>query len=256
MQNNTLKLEVGKKYRDRVGRVVRITHIRSNHSYTGFVYRTNSDGWARSFREDGRYFPEKESNNDLIEEVVDRPALILEAGKKYRTRGGDVVTLSAHDSPTDSAYRFIGDNGYYYTTDGTLFLGGVVRVEDLDEEVVDRPQPGETWITESGILVRIIANDIPGDQPVAGYPLDHEYEDHESRVWTWSAAGRMLLDGSKCEDDLDRKLDRVPDAWQVLDAAGGNVVVAPSLRYAKSRATHLGDTIRPLFAASTEGGAR
>ena len=67
----TIKLEVGKKYRDRMGEVCEIIDRRENFYYQFFG--KFSKGILRGYTESGEFFANRESGLDLIEEVIDEP---------------------------------------------------------------------------------------------------------------------------------------------------------------------------------------
>ncbi len=174
----------------------------------------------------------------------------IQAGKKYRTRDGRVVGVADH---TDVEYPFRVFDGYDQVTvdrEGYRFEPGRLDRWDLVSEILialdPTPQPGEEWETRGGNRVRIVANDIPGDQPIAGHPIDREFEDSESRVWTFFPDGRVCGDTDD-EDDLVRPVPQ-PVVWMVRErgewyATCGTLEQAESWREADPEAR----TIHPLY---------
>jgi hypothetical protein len=51
---------------------------------------------------------------------TNKEPLVLQAGKTYVTKGGEVITVKSH-SDFDPWYQFSGDNGYVYSSFGTLY---------------------------------------------------------------------------------------------------------------------------------------
>lgn len=65
----TIKLEVGKKYRNRLGEVITITEYDHAHKLPFGCYLNNTEEmW---YMENGQFFSHREDGNDLIEEVIE-----------------------------------------------------------------------------------------------------------------------------------------------------------------------------------------
>jgi hypothetical protein len=84
-------LEVGKKYKNRIGRIVEITHL--NDSITNYPI-LSKDG--RTYMLDGRYhLNDPENINDLIEEVLEKEPIekckALESGYDSEMNGRHYV---------------------------------------------------------------------------------------------------------------------------------------------------------------------
>ena len=75
----TLKLEVGKKYRNRKGEVIEITEYDHGHVMPFGSHFNNIDEiW---YMQNGRFFSNREDDNDLIEEVIEPQELAQEPVK-------------------------------------------------------------------------------------------------------------------------------------------------------------------------------
>ena len=174
----------------------------------------------------------------------------IQAGKKYRTRDGRVVEVSDF---TSIGYPFLVTDGVDEVTvdrEGYRFEPGRLDRWDLVSEILialdPTPQPGEEWETRGGNRVRIVANDIPGDQPIAGHPIDREFAHDESRVWTFFPDGRVYGDTDD-EDDLVRPLPK-PVVWKVRErgkwySTYGTLEQAEAIRSANPAYR----TIHPLY---------
>lgn len=213
-----MKIQVGKTYKTGLGESVKIVQRdESDDTYRGSdtCWYDNS-GRLLGFSDECRW--------SFIEEVLDAPPLRPDIGKTYRTNAGEVVAMV---SPTSSG-KVCASNGYYYEIDGRWCGQDSDYWNSIASEVAedtDAPEDleiavGDVWVTRGGIRVKIIATDIPGDEPVAGYPLEYDYESdpNASRVWSFSASGRMRFD-EEGDDDLVSKEER-PVAWLVRCADG------------------------------------
>jgi hypothetical protein len=172
----------------------------------------------------------------------------IQIGKTYKNGLGDSVEIEQHDECDDS---YLGSDMCWYDGGGRLLgfhaeseynLSEVSSIPDLEVSV------GDVWMTRGGTRVKIIATDIPGDEPIAGYPLEYDYESDPSasRVWSFSPVGRMHYEESV--DDLVSKEEK-PVAWLVRSVDGRGAPVFVELEEeARKWATFVsGQTVHPLF---------
>lgn len=172
----------------------------------------------------------------------------IQVGKTYKNGLGDSVEIEQHDERDDS---YLGSDMCWYDGGGRLLgfhaeseynLSEVSSIPDLEVSV------GDVWMTRGGTRVKIIATDIPGDEPIAGYPLEYDYESDPSasRVWSFSSAGRMRFD-EEGDDDLVSKEER-PVAWLVRSVDGNPYAITPIEAAADTWLTYeSGLTKHPLF---------
>lgn len=127
-EKKELALKVGKYYKNRMGKVVKITEHTPGSDYP-YLGDSNLTYTAQGF-----YFPDSGlTDNDLIEEI-----LKLEVEKTYKTREGESVhIISMREYDTD--YPFEGDNGQSYTENGLVY-DDATDDDDLIEEVCYTPQ--------------------------------------------------------------------------------------------------------------------
>ena len=69
--------------------------------------------------------------------------MVIEIGKRYRTRTGSIVTITGKSSVLDK-FPFLGDNGRSYTADGK-YLENATHEEDLAEEFTSFRTQQEVW---------------------------------------------------------------------------------------------------------------
>ncbi len=122
-----LQLEVGKWYRRNDGEVVECVSHREPSRYFKVCSAAREGAKHWNYREDGTYVGRRRDPNyrrHLVEEVdapePKKPALQLEVGCMYRTRGGDLVTIVRQDN--DAVVWWFDDAaGECYMPDGTLW---------------------------------------------------------------------------------------------------------------------------------------
>jgi hypothetical protein len=172
----------------------------------------------------------------------------IQVGKTYKNGLGESVKIVQHDE-CDDTYRG-SDTCWYYNTGQPIGFSDESEW-DLVAEVSDTPEVsvGDVWMTRGGTRVKIIATDIPGDEPIAGYPLEYDYESDPSasRVWSFSPVGRMHYD-EEGVDDLVSKEEK-PVAWLVrsVDGRGAPVFVELEEEARKWATFVTGLTVHPLF---------
>lgn len=167
-KKSELKLEVGKTYRSRDGRKVKIIKKLDG----SWPFRGNDgsgDLTEISFTLEGRfsYNTAQDTANDLVEEWVDvpappmpRPKFNFRVGQVYRQRSGETTTIrfprEEHDPEWIAAYI---SNGQWVTTTGhTTIKGKEEHAHDLMELISDVPlsvEVGKFYKTRSGNIVHI-----------------------------------------------------------------------------------------------------
>ncbi len=167
-----MKLEVGKEYKTRDGRRVKITaspKMGDFYRYCGRIYKNKNDltGIKRFWTEDGISggYPRNEGL-DLISEWAEKPTLKLEVGKKYVTKGGYEVTLFR----VNLSNLFVGEWGFYilsnewtrqiseWNVDGRSIAGSYLDIVAEIPTAVITPgvidAPGK-YVTRSGHLAEV-----------------------------------------------------------------------------------------------------
>lgn len=90
-----MKIEVGKKYRTRDGRVATVLRIRNDNTFP-FEIQIEGENAYDAFTEDGTYWPLRSKHRfDLVEEIPE--GLVFKVGKKYVQRNGDIVECTGVD---------------------------------------------------------------------------------------------------------------------------------------------------------------
>lgn len=144
MSTQQIKLEVGKSYRNRAGKVVTIDKTTSHP-----VYKFK-DSEGSSYMASGAYHQcMAETRLDLIEEVPPPTpdTFRIRVNRYYRARCGDVVHITSQCNYPASPYRFLGSNGLSYTEFGVFRLSSPASPLDLVEEVpapTSEPQAPES----------------------------------------------------------------------------------------------------------------
>lgn len=156
-----LKLEVGKRYLDRSGRVVTITDYHGSSTYP-----FNGDNLC-TYTPDGREWEGAESKLDLICEAAEKAGSViqLEVGKIYIARNGEVVEIVSEEK--HYRYPFIGDNGRTYLPTGEFSANETDTPFDLVTETLAnrclKLEVGKSYINGSGDIVTIVLDDRVGD---------------------------------------------------------------------------------------------
>lgn len=173
----------------------------------------------------------------------------IQVGETYKTGFGDSVTIVRRD---ESDGTYLGSDACWYYDSGRLLGFPADSAHNIVAEGSDTPDleiaVGDVWVTRGGTRVKIIATDIPGDEPIAGYPLEYDYDSDPSasRVWSFSSAGRMRFD-EEGDDDLVSKAEQ-PVAWLVRSDDGSTYGLAQMEAAADTWLTFTpGLTIHPLF---------
>ena len=148
-----MKLEVGKKYKDRRGNMVEITAFRDQLTKYPFV-GCNHETYTKS----GIWDKHGESDRDLIEELN---MLHLEIGKKYKTKAGIVVEIIKIDAQYGD-FRFIGKEegldheGRYRSCGEHAYYTRSRLIEEIDEDIKDKSfksvQEIYAYLGNSGIV--------------------------------------------------------------------------------------------------------
>jgi len=170
-----LKLEVGKTYRSREGKEVKITSCDGGYSHP---YRGSDGDW---YAESGKWSSYgKEHPHDLIEEVTvsdanqkhnEMEVLILQVGKTYVNRRGEEVRIVENDGGFGYSYR--GNNGELYTESGKWW--SKESPNDLIEEVPSESTrhtftipEGTKGVNVSKVGNRIVVEMVPEKDPNPG----------------------------------------------------------------------------------------
>ena len=140
------KLEVGKTYKTRNGRMIIIVKKRDDEKYpflsdVGYTYTYN-----------GTFFCNEESTHDIVEEVVFDKKDFIEVGKTYLNRKGEKIKIEREDT-NQTVYRFISGNKSY--SDIGHFCDKVTEY-DLIEEYEISLKIGHLYECCNGTLTRII----------------------------------------------------------------------------------------------------
>jgi hypothetical protein len=130
-EKKVMKLEVGKKYKSRGGRIVAIVEKTDNISYP-FIGEWRNNQY--SYTAEGFYYASQTPNEmDLLEEMVEAAKPTIDFTKPLQTRMGDPVQLITTEGR--GQYPIIGyiadsKTPATWTKDGNK-LQGVSRTEDL-----------------------------------------------------------------------------------------------------------------------------
>lgn len=175
-------IDKSKKYKTRNGQEV--TDIRTNMGGF-FSIRGTLKGHHEWWSNTGAFTShQKEHPLDLIE-VQPEKIMQLEVGKKYKTRQGQIMTITGKTGRIE--YPFLGtmnDCSYEYTEDGYYYQSRTINAFDLVEElsVVDLTKPVQT---RDGHTVQLLTTEGRGKFPVIGYIGD------SVRIIAWDKGGRM-----------------------------------------------------------------
>ncbi len=151
----SLKLEVGKSYKNRYGDVRKIIKCKGRHFKLPFI-----DVEGFSYDEHGGYggygVCGSSTMHDLIEEVDDQePPLKLEVGKYYKNgRGGVRKIIGYVVGEGFSLPPFIDENGLRYKEDGSsLYLwSSLDLVEEVKAEEVKEPDSEMLLVPKGRVL--------------------------------------------------------------------------------------------------------
>ena len=138
-KTKTLRLEVGKKYRTRDEQVAEVHEVRASGTYCvdGTV-----DGAGRCWTADGVWYVGEEGDLDLVEEIPEPRNLILEPGKRYLTRDGQVAEVTG---PNGHVGEFVFEGRVdgrreVWRSDGSWhWVPGVEHELDLDKDLLSDP---------------------------------------------------------------------------------------------------------------------
>lgn len=169
MSTRQIKLEVGKSYRNREGKVVTIDKTTNDP-----VYKFG-DSEGSVYMASGAYHQlMARTPFDLIKEVpTPTPDTFrICVNRYYKARCGDVVHITSYCNHPASPYRFRGSNGLSYTKLGIFNLTSRTSSQDLIEEVPapvsepqapESPQPPEE--SDEAVKTEIPAPILNGDTP-------------------------------------------------------------------------------------------
>ena len=142
-----IKLQVGKTYRSREGKELKIVQYDGDPEYP---YRGSDGEW---YTESGNLWY-RERPGDLVEEVTipdtnqkynKMKTLKPEVGKTYRSRAGEEVKIvRTHNS----AWPYVGDNGESYNEQGRFYSVNWDSPYDLIEEVPSEPTRRRAGLTQ------------------------------------------------------------------------------------------------------------
>lgn len=143
-----LLLEVGKTYKTRLGRKVKITHWVGHVTY---CFR-GDDGSL--YVKNGAFLHDEESPRDLIEEVL--PELKLEVWKTYIARNGKMITIVKNNHSSGFLYPYVDRDGASYTEKGAY-----CRYFNSSYDLVKEAPPlqlevGKTYLDRKGRKVKIL----------------------------------------------------------------------------------------------------
>jgi hypothetical protein len=136
----SIRLEVGKKYRSRKGKVVEIIAYRLLDDDDLFPFQGCNGIWYKENGQlnvdlvDSHYDLIEEINEEKVEDSNKKQELKLEVGKTYKARGGEEVTIVRRATGKDIEYPFEDTEGEGYTEDGQ-FYGWMESEHDLIEEI-------------------------------------------------------------------------------------------------------------------------
>jgi ribosomal protein L27 len=155
-----MKLEVGKKYLNRDGKIVLITEK------TDDIIYEFTDG-INTYLRNGNFWQDGESNGkDLVSEYTEDKVFKIEAGKRYYTRTGKITEPVEYKESSDwgkdyPIYAKVkGDVGFYFTTEGRR-LTKQETPEDLVKEYEEKKkltlplQVGKKYVTVEGDILKI-----------------------------------------------------------------------------------------------------
>ena len=198
-----MKLEVGKKYKDRRGNMVEITAFRDQLTKYPFV-GCNHETYTKS----GTWDKHGESDKDLIEELN---MLHLEVGKKYKTKAGIVVEIIKIDAQYGD-FRFIGkeegldhegryrSEGRYSSCGEHAYYTSSRLIEEM--EMVIKLEVGKKYRNLKGDLVIIQSKSvIPCARPFKGLVL------HTNAEMWYMENGHHIADYTVSINDLVEEMD-------------------------------------------------
>ena len=205
-----MKLEVGKKYKDRVGDIVEIYGCYDRQP-TSYPFAGDN---GQRYAINGTWDKHAKTDKDLIEELN---MLHLKLGKKYKDRDGNVIDIIETNS-SHGDFRCIGKKsaGEYrrYRPDGKCRFDGCM---DLIEELnMLHLEIGKKYKTKAGIVVEIIKIDAQyGDFRFIG----KEEDGSEGR---YRSGGECILVGNEA-DLIEEKVIEL-EVGKKYKNRGGDIV--------------------------------
>jgi hypothetical protein len=145
-----LKLEVGKKYLTRNGKIAKITGIRDSlYCFSGYAI---DEGLNNTWTKDGRILVDRNKDFDLIEEVTEELKMKIDMNKKYRTRDGrSVEIISVRVGFKYGVIGVIKGNSIYSTW--TLYGKTWVSEDNCQKDLIE-VIPYEDFKIDDKVLVR------------------------------------------------------------------------------------------------------
>jgi hypothetical protein len=118
VEEDSMKLEVGKIYEDDLGNIVKI--VKQDLQTNAYYIFIGDNG--ECYTQAGRYnhFDENDERN-LHNYPTKNTPLVLKIGSSYKNGRGEIVTIVANNEPSD-VYPFRGDNNEIYTINGRWSL--------------------------------------------------------------------------------------------------------------------------------------
>ena len=166
--------EVGKKYKDREGRVITISGITNSSSYP--VQGINDSTDLNIYTLEGHFYDDgRHSEYDLVEgEIFETP---FKVGSKYYTRNGDVALIMTYTEGLTYALDVeIKSQRYSFTTEGKFYNTGLDDGYDLmlDSGVVEESDTvpegyEEIAIDDTGPAGVVISTTFSNQQDVWAY---------------------------------------------------------------------------------------
>ena len=215
-----MKLEVGKKYKDRRGNMVEITAFRDQLTKYPFV-GCNHETYTKS----GTWDKHGESDRDLIEELN---MLHLEIGKKYKTKAGIVVEIIKIDAQYGD-FRFIGkeedgSEGRYRSGGEHAYYTSSRLIEELELEMVIKLEVGKKYRNLKGGIVIIQSKSvIPCARPFKGLVLHTNtelwYMENGHHIADYTVSINDLVEEMD-EDIKDKSFKSVQEIYAYLGAGG------------------------------------
>jgi hypothetical protein len=216
-----MKLEVGKKYLNREGQVIKI--IDFSPSSLHYKY---SDG-IDTFTEDGFQWRDRQhSPNDLVSEYTEDKVFKIEVGKRYTSRDGSWVSGPVEKHPSQDGYRakfFRLDDGtennemfyehqsgyWWFSEEGSFNVPSNKNPYDLvkeyTEEKIFKVEAGKRYYTRNGGITEAVNIDDESSQPFTAkvYNKDNRYQGFK---W-FNENGHWLKERGESEWDLVKEYE-------------------------------------------------
>ena len=208
-----MKLEVGKKYLNREGRVIEIIDF----SPTSLHYKY-SDG-IDTFTEDGFQWRDKRhSPNDLVSEYTEDKVFKIEAGKYYISRDGNYKIGPVQEKGNDLAFPLFAEYkslkteqtyNWWLTSSGRWddYKDQDYRdaVAEFKEENVFKLEEGKRYYTRNGGITDPVQADSGNKQPF--YAVVHNKDNKNQGLKWFNKNGQWLTEGPESEWDLVKEYE-------------------------------------------------